>query len=639
MNTSTIIKKLLTSLVTKSIFESVSLADQKKVMTNKTKYHTIFQPALILNALSDIDLPQSLSIKSDIAAFLIRQKSSDWSFNYWDKKTPEYHKFRIPNDLDDSAAAWSGLWRFDQSKFPPKTLAKITNVLINNEEQEGGPYRTWILFGCTDQKWLDVDPAVNAHLAYFLSLNDIELPNLTAFFEQIIHHKKYQSIYYPNDYATIYYLSRCYRGPLKEELVKDILQRKSNKNEWGNILHDSLMVTALHNLGLSPQIFRPIVAKWKQTVANEQNWLYPFCMDPVVNKIKHYAGSRALTMALAIETAGKILATETKKNVPPPKNSQQQLAKKYSQKIWRTAMQTANELNDPLRQKISECLKVMAKKDEDGEIVLLPWLLAQHCRFVDQHDILPQLSLANLWGWIAYTIYDDFLDEEGQPVNLPAANWSMLKLANIYQKIAALTNRPTINQKFMELMMEMENANLWEVQNCRFVDVISKADLPDFGDLRIIANKSIPHSMGPISIIKQTKDSTPKDVVHLEKFFRHYLLARQLHDDAHDWQDDLKKGQINAAGAMVLNDYFVQQKEWSVQSDTAPLQKIFWTKTVKKINRIVQKNIRAAKKHWQQVKIIHQGDFILRKLDNLSSAAHRAVHESKAAKEFIREFV
>jgi hypothetical protein len=102
----------------------------------------------------------------------------------------------------------------------------------------------------------------------------------------------------------------------------------------------------------------------------------------------------------------------------------------------------------------------MVKKDEDGEIVLLPLVFAQACRFADEYQILPQLSLANMFGWIAYTIYDDFLDEEGSPKNLSIANISTAYLYKIYHQVSVDSGDKRIIEKFYSLMVK------WKMQIC-----------------------------------------------------------------------------------------------------------------------------------------------------------------------------
>ena len=63
-------------------------------------------------------------------------------------------------------------------------------------------------------------------------------------------------------------------------------------------------------------------------------------------------------------------------------------------------------------------------------------------------------------------------------------------------------------------------------------------------------------------------------------FFRHYLIARQLHDDAHDWADDLSHGQINSIGALVLNyfkEHYPKEENATAAILTPKLREIFWT--------------------------------------------------------------
>jgi hypothetical protein len=645
MINSKISEKLIRMLVCKQqsdgSFESISANENGLFLSKKIKYKTIFQTGLILNALSELSNEPIISAKQKSAKYLLSQRNKDWTFNYWDKDSNEYQKFRIPNDLDDSFVALAGLWQYDQLLFTPKALAQITNILIENEAGEGGPYYTWIYPNCPDKIWQDVDPAVNANIAYFLHLNDIELPNLSEYFEQIIQKQKYQSKYYPNEYSTIYYLSRFYHGKSKSKLEQYIFDKMDKNNSWGNVLNDALMISALLNLNVPKEKLAQSISFWESELQEESNWVYAFCMDPSIDRKKYHAGSKALTIAFCLEAMEKIESKVKEKKLVNKKSANvdgKNMAEKYYQSVLELANHEIEQHPDPLRKKLQLALKEMAKKDEDGEIILLPWVFAKACDFEDNHQILPWLSLANMYGWIAYTIYDDFLDEEGQPAGLPIANVATANLDKIYHQIVEITGNKKIIEKFYNLMARMENANLWEVTNCRIENSCAKKDWPDFGDLSMIANKSIPHSMGPLSIIMLAKGAKPNDEKRLEKFFHHYLVARQLNDDAHDWQEDLKRGQINAAGAMVLADFLVNNELFVIKRDMDQLKNIFWTKTIKQIAKITNKHIRLAKDTLADIAIVQDRDFIKQKLDNLAKAAQRAVSESMAAKEFIKEF-
>jgi len=70
------------------------------------------------------------------------------------------------------------------------------------------------------------------------------------------------------------------------------------------------------------------------------------------------------------------------------------------------------------------------------QIPLMPFLFHANFGLTNEKSILKKdvilLGQANVLGWLAYTIYDDFLDEEGKPELLPLANMYLRRLIYIY---------------------------------------------------------------------------------------------------------------------------------------------------------------------------------------------------------------
>ena len=194
-------------------------------------YRTIFTTALILSSLQHYNDPISIPIKQKSAHYLLSQKSDNWTFNYWQKSVPEYTQLPYPDDLDDTCCALAALQHYDAKIISGEVLAKIVHILTELEIQEGGPYKTWITQRDVDPIWQDVDVAVNSNIAYFLSLQDIELPNITGLIEQVISRKKYESPYYPTPYPIIYFISRWYTGSKKKQLTKFLLDNRDKKKK------------------------------------------------------------------------------------------------------------------------------------------------------------------------------------------------------------------------------------------------------------------------------------------------------------------------------------------------------------------------------------------------------------------------
>lgn len=192
-------------------------------------------------------------------------------------------------------------------------------------------------------------------------------------------------------------------------------------------------------------------------------------------------------------------------------------------------------------------LEQVVQADANREISQLAWYYGTALIGIPQihagtYEIL---GLANIYAWAAYTIYDDFLDEEGQPVMLATANFSMRSMVRLYH--GALPDSDVFQAFVERVLCIVDEANTLETTTLRFAvsDTIITIDrLPDFGECAILADRALFHVLGPMGVLAAT-GVVAGDMAWDKTLaaFRHYLIARQLNDDIHDWVKDLRAGQ------------------------------------------------------------------------------------------------
>lgn len=603
------------------------------------KYQTIFANGLILLCLNYFSGEKAERVRSKLADFLYKQKSANWLYGYWVRDSQQSRQLAVPMDMDDTFVVLGALLSHNQNIFKPRDYAQITSILTDLEVQEGGPYRTWWVDDKFDKKWLDVDVAVNANIAYFLYLNEINLPNLSKFFDEAIDGWQLKSKYYPNEYSTIYYLSRFYDGNGKQKIISWLKRKKKKNGSWGNSLNTALAILSLINLGTKDSVS---INSIERLLSSQKEGIWPacgFCLDPMIDQKKYYSGSPALTTAFCLLSLKKYLDSKfNKNNISGSKKTPEisRLKGRYK-KIISLAKKEFGKLTGCLRRDCNRFLKEMIKKDEDGEIVLLPLVVATSLsEKIDQKKVT-DLCLASLYGWMAYTLYDDFLDEESEGWMLPVANVCMNRLSCVYSNL----KNEEIYRWYCRLIDQMEQANSWEINNARIKGRtrVDAKKVPSFGDLQVIANKSIGHSLGGLAsmILAGCK---PADIENMYDFFHNYLVARQLNDDAHDWENDLKRGQINAVGAMTLRDFFRQtgRRYFLYVRDIDKIRLIFWNKTMNKVSKKIFLANKKARQAIGRVKTIEDNEFYLNRLARLDASAQMAIDESGKVKEFIDNY-
>lgn len=120
------------------------------------------------------------------------------------------------------------------------------------------------------------------------------------------------------------------------------------------------------------------------------------------------------------------------------------------------------------------------------------------------------------------------------------------------------------------------------------------------------------------------------EVKQLHDFFRHYLIAKQLCDDAHDWLDDLRHNRITPVVARLLRT--------CPDQDDSLRQRYFWQHTIDEVNQLICRHVQRA-----QI-ILNACDFLVKKtelqqwLDGLESVCTQAEQGRQDALTFIKTF-
>ena len=608
---------------------------QKELFTTQFTYQTTFAPALILSSISRSNNPKAQTLCKQITAFLLNKKSKGWSFNYW-SGGKEQKERPFPDDLDDTFCALSGLWLHDTSLIDETALAHIVKLLLATENEVGGPYRTWLVPEDSADVWRDVDIAVNANIAYFLSLAVNPLPNLTAFLEQAIQTQNFVSPYYPDEYPVMYFIARAYQGPLQDKLAAFILSKRHSDGSWGTPLHTSLALSSLYFAG-QPLPAEAIAYLLKQQQTDGSWPAEAFCIDPKREQKTFYNGAAALTTALAVEAISLY-------------KKQQQIAKPTTAKpkpklLTQTAnraIRSSKSLDSSIQDILLPTLKHTLEGKNANEIILLPQLFyedLQNKKKISSNTIA-DLALANLFGWTAYTMYDDILDGDSDSSVLPAANIAMRQSLTLFEQ--AIPNSPGFHDHVIQVFNAMDSANAWEVTQSRFKvssGLIHIGRLPNFLTLDRLAERSLGHTLTPLGILAaQGLEPASPQATALHNALRHYLIARQLNDDAHDWQEDLRLGRITYVVARVLRQLDIKPGEHELSSLLAKAEQQFWHFTVRDVCYKITRHTTLSRKLLQQSGILREQNIIRKLLDDNDASVERTLKTVDQAKQFLHAY-
>jgi len=220
---------------------------------------------------------------------------------------------------------------------------------------------------------------------------------------------------------------------------------------------------------------------------------------------------------------------------------------------YQRAVKTLSSLEEPVKTQLLTFLKRVEKADTTHEIAAIAQFTKEAVPGAHISSAkLSSLGEANVHTWIAYTIYDHILDGEADTSLLPAANVCMRRALHLYRQALPVTH--PLQLLITEYFDRVDVASAWEVTSSRLAvgeGRIQIDSLPDYEDYHMLAWRSCIHILGPL-IVATYSELSDEAVSRLAKGLHHYLIARQLGDDIHDWREDLAAGHVSAVVCTLL---------------------------------------------------------------------------------------
>jgi len=502
-------------------------------------------------------------------------------------------------DLFEVFLVFTAIWQYDQTSIVADYLVCAVQRLIRSEVVAGGPYRS---HGT-------IEFAANLQIAQFARLVAKPLPGIDAFLKNVIaagHHKATLT-------SSPYLLYLASSTSSQSEIVSYLKECKAM-----SCGHRAVALATL-----KPRLF--MTEQELQAICNKQHqagWWKP----------EHFAGGD--TSSHIVMTAFVVSMLDIyKQRLPSPR----MLALRQKQQaIAEVAKRQFTARAEPLRSSALAAVDKICRADVNFEVTLLPYFFSQAVKdslhFDSQQYTL--LGAANVCSWIAYTIYDDFLDGEGVPAQLPVANVAMHASLDCFK--ATIPKQEKFQRYIIKVFAEMDEANAWEVHYCRFVvkeNVVTVKQLPSYGKGGVLAARSFAHALGPIAVLSQNNFHPSKNLHSIESAFRHYLIARQLCDDIHDWQDDLQAGLASYVVTAILRDMRLQPGTYNVPFLLAAMQKQFRHTTFTRVSLLALSHINKARQDFRKYESWQSSSGIDTLLDNLESSLIYSLdqHEKAAA--------
>jgi hypothetical protein len=237
------------------------------------------------------------------------------------------------------------------------------------------------------------------------------------------------------------------------------------------------------------------------------------------------------------------------------------------------------------------------------------------------------LGKANLDLWKALNIYDDFLDNDGRPGDLPDGNRSYRYFLEAYY---SLHLPHSFYIRFHKILDELDRYNRYETRRCRAAIIGGgqagyPTRLPAWRDIRRLADKSLALALGPIALLHISRlANEPKRVEAALDFFRLALSAKQLADDSGDWQEDLEKGRLTPANALVIKAARKRKLILDLKSDPRTAHLLFAAEASGPIARQISGLCRQARTAAIRAELRPDGRLISNLIEPLELAVEKA---------------
>lgn len=553
------------------------------ISKDELRYLTLLDCAFTLDNLPVIG--SLANIRTELAEYLHQQLTPAWISE---------------GDLLEVFLVLEALWKYDPSRVSGENLAYTLQRLVRSEVQVGGPYASANSV---------IDITANLQIASFVQMVAKPLPGLDAFFNQVIATGHFEDRPY-----TLYLLTKLYDHPEVTRLVTSC----------------QLETPAYRAIALTT--IKHHTSTLRQELLAVCSYQQPTGFWPAEVLLNGRLESRVATTALIVKF---LMICQSDPN--PVKISSG--LKQRHQLVAKTAKQLFNTHAEPLRQSALAAVDKICNVERTFEITLLSYFFARALKhptnLSDQQFVL--LGAANVCTWVAYTIYDDFLDDEGVPSQLPVANVTMRTSLDCFR--AVFPRQHAFERYVANVFTEMDEANAWEVNNCRFTiqgNTITIDQLPRYGRQGVLAARSFAHALGPMAILIKHTKSTLQQTHYIESAFRHYLIARQLSDDLHDWIDDIEGGQASYVVIAILRDMHLQGGSYNLPDLLSSMQKQFRRTTMPHVCLLALRHANKAKQNFIKSELLQASNSIYTLLDELESSLRRSLDQHTKAKALVK---
>lgn len=567
------------------------------IVQNQNKFEEFSQPHLaligsVLLSLTCSDKTQT--ILQNIADFL------------------EENKENFLSRIDQTALAFLVLSKIQKNQASTLS-AEFTLQLTRQEKIPGGPYYT-------TQSNQEIDPVVNAAVHLALQGFGVHLSQLESFLTKGIITNNWRSTTIISAWLNLYLIWRTLSIESKKSLIPN-LQEFETLEPITDSLELACKILITENFDLARSGFP------------DQN---NYCVHDIFSKKQesHQAASisgsanvNASLWALIWDKLDKITNPEavsdfrlSEKNPDTKDAVIQMVARKLSKLEPGLQERGLYSLGQILITPISE------------EIILLSLDLDSALGANLTKEIHIKLGAANLFGWIAFHLYDNCYEENSPSIELSLANICLRSATTLYCQVSeTLKIKPSL---VLQTLDSIDEAHAKEVADTiELRQSLLNHERWTGMTVRHIAERSFGHCLGPLLICHSLEPNLGL-LGQIKKLFNHYLTARQMCDDLHDWSKDFMSHRVTSVTKTL---FFTVQAFTNINVFQA--KKIFWNEGLDLQIQQARQEIKLAKQLNESIRWPKHCPTILQNaISRLEESLLQTQAEREAMKSLINTF-
>ncbi len=305
------------------------------------------------------------------------------------------------------------------------------------------------------------------------------------------------------------------------------------------------------------------------------------------------------------------------------------------------AMQEINLLPSSMQRYAKQAIELVVSVDKRGEIQHLCTFFVTSLSVKNKTNIVDtqSLDLATIYAWVSYTLYDNCIDGDSSPDTIPVANFYHRKSLTNYLSFSDSAQNQAMVKNYFDAT---DYANAWEVTHCRMTttsEYFTFSTLPNYQSKEILFHRASIHALGPLLVASDINLISKQQHRYLTSFFKHYIIARQINDDLHDWKNDIKNGHCSYVVAFILRKIRLQPGTHSFETVLPLIESYLWRSGFKQLLEIQSMHGEKAQKYLSKSAVLKNNSlFQSVTIDPIIASIAKAKQTLKDEKEFLNTF-